>query len=166
MVFRHSTRQVNIRLTGDTVVREVACCWPEDEVACAVGQLENTSRAAVDRAAQEARRRAERELRFWVVMELAESHDPSSVKFVLKTQSRQEYPPLIVETPVRLRELPSGYGGAHGPAVQLGYSVRFPTQGSPGYPPIGPGVRELYLVIKDGVAETSVMFPMPEATWR
>ena len=164
-IFRYSTKQVNVRLSADVIVSEVTCCWPEQEIAFAVAQLGDTSDVAVRRAVGEARRRVEQEMKFWAVIQLSKSRELGSVEFLMRSNLGNEYPPLVIETPVLLRDV-TPLGGGGGMASLLAYSVRFPLQGGPGYPPLSPAVHTLQFVVREGASEVAVDFPIPRLKYR
>jgi hypothetical protein len=156
-----------LRVTPEVTIRGAACCWPKDQIVFAIAKQNDPSDAAVMRAAREARRRAEREIGFAVELVIRKTRDPSSVRFLMRTSTGQTYPPLAVDTPVYLRDVATALDEPNTPPAALyGYDLHFPIQGSPGYPPVGPEVTSLSLVVQDGELEASINFPMPPSQAR
>jgi hypothetical protein len=160
-LFNHSTESVNVRLSADLVFLQATCCWPLDEIAFVVAQEGETSKVRLQRTVNEARKRAERELRFLALIQLSKARDPGTVTFALRTNTGQEYQPLVVEPPVLLQEVPAIHARDEAPAEQLAYAVRFPVRGTPGYPPIDPSVRTLTFVVREGGSEGTASFALP-----
>jgi hypothetical protein len=159
--FRFSLQQP-LRVTPQVTIREAACCWPQDEIAFAIAKQNDRSDEAVNRAARNARRQAEREVGFSLVLQIQRGYDPSSVRFLMRTSSGQSYPPLSVDAPVYLRDVATALDAPDTlPSALYGYDMHFPIQGSPGFPPIGPEVSSLSLVVQDEQLEAAVTFPMP-----
>jgi hypothetical protein len=154
-------QDVNLRASAHVILRSAGCCWPRDEVAFEIARRGDSSDAGVTRAARDALRTAERELKFVLIVQMPKDRDPASIEFALQTGGGQEYPPVVVEEPYYLRDAES-YHDADAPLSGVYYYVvRFPVRGGPGIPPIGPQVRTLYLVLRDGELEASVAFTMP-----
>ncbi len=158
-------QQVNLRVSQDVIIREAAVCWPAEELAYLI--VKNAADdSAVARVARQARRTVETDLKIEVVMQLPKSQDPSSLKFALKTSLGEEYPPLAVEPPTFIRDVASALDPSMPASAMYTYDVHFPIQGSPGFPPIGPGVTSLDLVVKDGTLQATTSFVMPSQIQR
>ena len=159
-VYRWTTKSVNERVSPEVILQDAAMSSPMDEVAFAVARSGGGDEQNADRVAREAARRASREVKFGVVLQISKSRDPSTVQFELRTNAGQKYPPLAVEQPQFLREVTSALDPTTPPGALYGYDVRFPVEGSPGYPPIGADVSALTLVVRDGEAEGSADFAL------
>ena len=154
------TKEANVRVTPEVAVRTVSCGWPADEVAFSIARAGDKSDQGVERAANEARQRTAKEIKFSVIVQLPKSRDRNSLQFFLQASNGQRYPSALVEPPVWIRDVSSALDPSMPASVLVGYDIHFPVQGSPGYPPIGPEVNSLDLVVKDGDSEASVNFPM------
>jgi len=166
-VFRSGAQAVHLRVSSDVILREAGICWPAEEIAFRVAQINEVSAAGVQRAAREALRTSQRQIRFWAVVQVPKSRDPAELQFAMRTSAGVEYPPLPVEAPVYLRDISSALDPGMPPSALYSCMVRFPIRGAPGYPPIGPGVSSLTLVVRDATAETTVSFPLraPATPW-
>jgi hypothetical protein len=162
--YRGAVDLVNVRAAPDVIIREAACCWPTDEIAFAVAAQGDASDAAADRAARQALRRAERELKFVVVIQLPKNRDPedSGITFTMRSSLGQSYPPIAVETPVYVRDVATALDPSMPPAALYSYTIRFPIRGSPGYRPITPDVTSLDLIVQSGESDPArLAFPIP-----
>jgi hypothetical protein len=158
--YSFNTQQVNVRVTQEVIIREAACCWPADEIVFLIAK-QATDDAAVVRVAKQARRQVEQEIKFSVVMQLPKSRDASELKFAMQSSAGTEYPPIAVEQPILIRDVSSALDPTMPASALYGYDIHFPIQGIPGYPPIGPEVSGLVLIVKDGPSQASVSFVMP-----
>lgn len=158
--YKTGMQQVNLRVGQDVIIREAAVCWPAEELAYLIVK-NSADGTAVDRVAKQARRTVETDLKIEVVMQLPKAQDPSSLTFALKTSAGEEYPPLSVEPPIFIRDVASALDPTMPASAMYSYDVHFPIQGSPGFPPIGPGVTSLDLIVKDGTLQAAASFAMP-----
>jgi hypothetical protein len=161
-----STKSVAVRVTPGVMIREATCCWPGDEIAFAIAKQGEGSEAAIARAAQQARKRVGREIKFWVAVQLPKARDPRELTFLMRTNMGQSYPPIAVETPVYLRDIASALDPDLAASALYAFDLHFPIRGSPGYPAIGPEVTSLQLVVQDGDAEATVEFALPRRQYR
>ena len=156
------TQSVNQRLSGNVILREVSCGWPAQEIAFAIAKQGKSDDTAVQMTAREARRRAEKEIKFSAILQLPKDYDVSRLSFSMRSSLGQIYPPIAVEQPIYLRDVSSALDPSMPPSALYAFEVRFPIQGSPGYPAIGPEVTSLQLVVQEGEsAITSPPFLMP-----
>jgi len=163
--FSRSTNDNSVRVSRDVVVRQTCCCYPAFEICYEIARNRDRSETAIRRVVKEALARVERELRFFVYVQLPESRDPTTVQFALRTDRRQEYPPAVVCTPAVVRRVTSGLDPNMPPSVLYCYQVVFLLRGAPGYTPIGPLTRSLYLVVQDGPSEGQIEFSLPRSAW-
>jgi hypothetical protein len=167
-VYSWSTKNVNERVSSDVVVEYAALCFPKDEISFAIANQKDPADGAVKRAVNEALKRTRTEVKFSVVLEVADTRDPKSLKdkdtFEMLTNTGTEpYPPLYVEAPVFIRKVSDALDPTAPPSSLYGYDVHFPLRGSPGYPPIDTSVTTLYLVVKDGQSESRIPFDLTAA---
>ncbi len=155
-------KDVNVRVSSDVILRQAGCCWPQDEICYRVAAGGDRSDAAVNRAVSEALKTIERELRCIAVVQLPRDRDPAKVDFALRTNLGVEYPPIAVETPRWLRDVSPTYDKTQPRSALYYYVVRFPIRGGPGVPPVGPNVRSLSLILRDGDAEGRATFDLPK----
>jgi hypothetical protein len=160
-VFKWRLMDVNVRISADVILRSAGCCWPQDEVCYQVALGGDRSDAGVRRAVNKALRTIERELRCVATVQVPKDRDPASVDFALRTNLGVEYPPVAVETPQWVRDISPTFDKSAPPAALYYYVVRFPIEGGPGVPPVGPNVRSLSLLVRDGEAEGSATFDLP-----
>ncbi len=160
-VFTLRLQDVNVRVSSDIILRSAGCCWPQDEICYRVAAGGDKSDAAVNRAVNEALKTVERELRCVAVVQLPIERDPAKVDFVLRTNLGVEYPPIAVEMPKLLREIDLTWDNTQPRSGLYYYVVRFPIRGGPGVPPVGPNVRSVSLVLRDGDAEGLATFDLP-----
>jgi hypothetical protein len=159
--FTRGVSEANVRVSADVIIRGAQICWPEEEIAYQIALGGDKSDKAVHIAIEEALKRAERQIRFFVTLQLPQTRDPSTLEFFLRTSARKEYPALIVEKPVFERTVVSPYDASAAVSGIYHFTVHFPVRGGPGIPPIGPTVRYLDLVVRDSSSEASVRFELP-----
>jgi hypothetical protein len=159
--FTRGVSEANVRVSADVIVRGAQICWPEEEIAYQIAVGGDKSDKAVHIAVEEALKRVERQIRFFATLQLPKTKDPSTLEFFLRTSARKEYPALIVEEPVFERSVVSPYDASAPVSGIYYFTVHFPVRGGPGIPPIGPTVRYLDLVVRDGSSEGSVRFELP-----
>jgi len=164
--YSRAGQDVSLRVSPDVVVRQAACCWPKDEIAFAIAKQGDASDVGVARAAKQARKRVQREVKFSVVLQMPKARDPATISFQMRSSVGQVYPPIAVETPVYLRDVSSALDPDMPAAALYSFDVHFPIRGSPGYPPIGPEVSYLQLIVEDGDSQATVDFPMPQPQYR
>ena len=158
--FKRGTKDVNIRISPYVIIRQAICRWPVDELVYAIAQGGDSSDAAVRSAVDKAMERCERQIRFRVIVQIPDSYQSSDLTFALRTNIGQQYPPLAIEAPTRLRHIISALDPDLPPSSMWAYEVRFPTQGCPGLPVIGKRITALDLIVKDGELEGVVSFRM------
>lgn len=163
--FTRCTNGNSIRVSTDVVVRQAACCYPAFEICYEIARSGDSSDLGIQRLLKETLPRVGRELRFFVYIQVPESRDPTNVQFALRTDRRQEYPPAVVFTPALVRRVTSGLDPNMPPSALYCYQVVFLLRGAPGYTPIGPLTRSLYLVVQDGPSEAQIEFPLPTSAW-
>ncbi len=160
-------KDVNVSISANVVVTKAAACWPQDELAYEIALKGDDSDQGLQRAADEAMKKLERQMRFIVNVQLPLGRDPSEISFALSTGQRNvEYPPVSVAQPVHLRDYMSALDPNTPPSSLWSYDVWFPIAGSPGYPPIGVGTQSLCLLVKDGDATAEAWFRIPQASLR
>jgi hypothetical protein len=158
--FNRGAQDVNIRVSPYVVIRQATCRWPADEIVYAIAQGGDASDAAIRSAVDNAMGDCERQIRFRVVVQVPDSYQSSDLTFALRTNMGQEYPPLAIEAPTRLRPVVSALDPNLPASSMWAYEVRFPTQGCPGLPVIGKRVSGLDLIVKDADCEGVVSFRM------
>lgn len=163
--FVQSTSGDSVRVSTDVVIRQTCCCYPAYEICYEIARSGDRSDLGIQRVVKDTLPRVERELRFFVYIQLPEARDPTNVQFALRTDRKQEYPPAVVCTPTVVRRVTSGLDPNMPPSVLYCYQVVFLLRGAPGYPPIGPLVRSLYVVVKDGPSEGRIEFILPKSAW-
>jgi hypothetical protein len=159
-LFNRTTKEVNLRLGTDVIVRTAGICLAKDELAFEVAMAGDPSPEGAERVADAALPQINRQVRFTVVLQLAKSHSPEDVTFELQTQQPKPYPALAVEPPQFMKEISSALDPAAPVSAVYGYNVFFGTTGSPGYPALDTGVTSLNLVISAGGASTQVPFSL------
>jgi hypothetical protein len=152
---------INVRVSGDVILRSAGCCYPQDEVCYRVAVGGDKSDAGVRRAVNEALKTIGNELRCLATVQLPKTKDPASIDFALRTSLGVEYPPIAVQTPQWVRDITPIYDASGTSSALYYYVIRFPVRGGPGVPPVGPNVRSLSLIVKDGDAEASATFNLP-----
>lgn|GEM_PF-1421758 len=159
---------VNVRVSQDVILRQASCTMPEGEVAYEICKAGDPSDSGVRRAVNTALKSIEREMKCCAFVQVDATRDPNSIEFFLRTNLAQEYPPILVESPVFVRDVMPAYDPNAKPAKMYRYIVHFPVQGGPGVPPIGPNVSALSLIVRDGEAEAKVNFPLkkPQTSFR
>ena len=166
-VYGGMMRDVNARISADVILREAAACWPQQELAFQIAQNGDETDAGLQRAADEAVRRLERELKFMATVEIPIGRDPADITFAMRTQQGGvEYPPISVSTPFHLRDYTSALDPSTPPAGLWAYDMWFPIAGSPGYPPIDSSVSSICLVVKHGESEAEAWFTLPRPGMR
>jgi hypothetical protein len=160
-VYGSPREEVNTRISPDLIFRQAIACWPKNEVAFEVARQGDASERAVRHAAVEAQRRTERELKFLVILQMPQFRDPAEIQFVMRSNRGNEYPPLAVETPTKLRDILVGLDPNMPPSALYRYEVHFPLTGSPGYPPIDTTVSSVGVVVRDGGSEGEQWFSLP-----
>ena len=163
--FVRSTSDDSVRVSTEVVVRQTCCCYPAYELCYEIARSGDSSDLGIQRVMKETLPRVERELRFFVYIQLPETRDPTNVQFALRTDRKQEYPPAVVCTPTLVRKVTSGLDPNMPPSVLYCYQVIFLLRGAPGYAPISPLVRSLYLVVKDDPSEGQIEFVLPKNAW-
>jgi len=163
--FSRSTNGNSVRVSRDVVIRQTCCCYPAFEICYEIARNRDRSETAIRRVVKDTLPRVGRELRFFVYVQLPESRDATTVQFALRTDRRQEYPPAVVCTPALVRRVTSGLDPNMPPSVLYCYQVVFPLRGAPGYAPIGPLTKSLYLVVRDGPSEGRIEFTLPRSAW-
>ena len=158
--FNRGTQDVSIRVSPHVVIRQATCRWPADEIVYAIAQGGDASDAAIRSAIDNAMDNCERQIGFRIVVQVPDSYQSSDLTFALRTNIGQEYPPLAVEAPTRLRPVISALDPDLPASSLWAYEVRFPTQGCPGLPVIGKRVNGLDLIIRDADLEGVVNFRM------
>lgn len=161
-VFKWRLVDVNVRISSDVILRSAGCCWPRDEICYQVALGGDRSDAGVRRAVNAALKTIERELRCVATVQVPKDKDPANVDFALRTNLGVEYPPIAVQTPQWVRDISPTFDKSAPPAALYYYVVRFPIEGGPGVPPVGPNVRSLSLTVRDGEAEGSATFDLPK----
>ncbi len=151
---------VNIRVSSDVILRSAGLCLPVDEIACQIAAGGDPSDAGIRRAVASAIKTVERELKAIAIVQVSKTRDPASIDFVLRSSTGTEYPPIAVEAPTFLREVTALYDPTAPPAVLYAYTIHFPCRGGPGVPAIGPTVRSITLVVKDGEYSAMAIFPL------
>ncbi len=159
--FKFRLEDINVRVSGEVVLRSAGCCWPQDEICYQVAAGGDTSDAGIRRAVSKAMKMIDHELRCVATVQIPQDRDPASVDFALRTNVGVEYPPIAVETPQWVRNISPTFDTSATPAALYYYVVRFPIRGGPGVPPVGPNVRSLSLIVKDGNAEAKATFELP-----
>jgi len=162
-VYNWSTKSVNERVSTDVVVQDAALCLPKDEIAFAIVKQGDPADSAVNRAVNQTVKQVSSEVKFSVILQLATTRDPNTVQFEMQSSAGGKYPPLAVEEPALIRQVSSALDPTAPPSALYGYDVYFPLRGSPGYPPIDTSVTTLYLVVKDGQAESKIPFDLTYA---
>ena len=153
---------VNLRVSPDVILRQASCTMPDAEVAYEICKAADPSDGGVRRAVNTALKCIERELKCCAFVQVDAARDPNSIEFFLRTNLAQEYPPILVDSPVFVRDVMPAYDPNAKPAKMYRYVAHFPVQGGPGVPPIGPNVSTLSLVVRDGDGEAKVSFPLKE----
>jgi len=151
---------VNIRVSSDVILRSAGLGLPADEIAYQIAAGGDSSDAGIRRAVASALKTMERELKAMAIVQVSKTRDPASVEFVLRSSTGTEYPPIAVETPTFLRDVTATYDPTAIAAALYAYTIHFPSRGGPGVPPIGPTVRSIALLVKDGEYEARADFPL------
>ena len=120
----------------------------------------DASDAGIRHAVATALKTIERELKAIAIVQISKTRDPASIDFVLRSSTGTEYPPIAVETPTFLRDVTATYDPTAPAAALYAYTIHFPARGGPGVPPIGPAVRSLVLLVRDGEYEGRASFPL------
>lgn len=152
---------VNLRVSSDVILRSAGIGLPADEVAYQIAVGGDSSDAGIRRAVTNAIKAMERELKAVAIVQVSKTRDPASVDFTLRSSTGTEYPPIAVETPAFLRDVTAAYDPTAPASALYTYTIHFPSRGGPGVPPIGPTVRSISLLVKDGEYEARVDFPLP-----
>jgi len=155
---------VNIRVSSDVILRSAGLGLPADEIAYQIAAGGDSSDAGVRRGVASAIKTMERELKAMAIVQISKTRDPASIEFVLRSSTGTEYPPIAVETPTFLRDVTATYDPTAPAAALYAYTIHFPARGGPGVPPIGPAVRSLALLVRDGEYEGAVDFPLRSRT--
>jgi len=158
--YAHSMRDVNVRVSPHVIIRSAGCCWPRDTVAFHIAQEGDKSDAAVKRAVQRALKTVEREITFTAMLQIPKSRDEADLEFMLRTNTGIQYPPIVVETPIFIREVISPFDANAPVSAIYQYVAHFPVRGGPGVPPIGPRVSALSLEVIDGDCTGSARFDL------
>jgi hypothetical protein len=164
-LFGKTTREINERLGGGVIVRSVSLCLPQDELTFRVVMAGDPSDEGAKAAADAALQQINRQVRFTTVLQIAKTTRPEDVEFELLTIGGKPYPPVAVEPPEFIAEVPA-YDANSPAAAVYGYNIYFPTTGSPGFPAIGEGTMTLTLVTKAEGASTKVAFNLSKDTRR
>lgn len=154
-------QDVNVSVSADVIIRGAVMCWPREEIAFQVAQAGDTSDRGINQAVDQALRKIEREIRFFATLQIPKTKDLSTLQFALRADGRSEYPALVVEQPMYDRDVSSPFDPGAAPSALYLFTMHFPIRGGPGVPPIGPNVRSLDLVVKDGESEGTVQFELP-----
>ncbi len=163
-VYGHTTKDVNLRLGSDIIVRSAAICLPKDELAFQVAMGGNTTEDGAKRAADAAVQQINRQVKFTVVLQIAKSHKPEDVTFELLASDPKPYPPVTVEKPQFIQDVSSALDPDIPPMTIYGYNVSFSTTGSPGFPAIDTSVSTLTLMIESAGTSTKVSFGLVTGT--
>jgi hypothetical protein len=158
--FQFRLVDVNQRVSADVVLRSAGLCMPQDEVAYQVAVGGDTSDAGIRKAVAKAMKDTERQLRAIAIVQVSKARDPASIGFVLESNTRVQYPAIVVEAPAYIRDVSPGFGQNEKPAAMYFYTAFFPVRGGPGVPPVGPTVRSLSLAVKDGDSEGYTEFAL------
>jgi hypothetical protein len=159
--FGRGLQDANVRVSPDVIIRGASICYPVEEIAFHIACGGDDSDRGVHQTLEQAMRKLQREIRFFALLQLPKARDPSTVQFALRAGSGGEYPALVIEEPIYDRDVSSTFDARAVPSALYYFTVHFPVRGGPGVPPIGPSVRHLSLVIRDGSSEGSVSFQLP-----
>ena len=151
---------VNIRVSSDVILRSAGIGLPADEIAYQIAAGGDSSDAGIRRGVAGAIKTMERELKAMAIVQVSKTRDPASIEFTLRSSTGTEYPPIAVETPTFLRDVTATYDPTATAAALYAYTIHFPSRGGPGVPPIGPTVRSIALLVKDGEYEARADFPL------
>ncbi len=102
-----------------------------------------------------------RQVRFIVVA--ATGEDAGSEVLAVRDDEQtpaHTYPPITVAEPQLLQEVPASLDGEVPPSAEYRYNVYFQSTESPGYPALDFSLRSLDFVIKDGITQGSLHFPL------
>jgi len=157
-VYGHTTKEVNLRVGSDTIIRTAAICLPKDELAFQVAMGGDATEDGAKRVADAAVQQINRQVKFTVVLQIAKSHKPEDVTFELLASDPKPYPPVAVEPPQFIQDISSALDPDIPPMAVYGYNVSFSTTGSPGFPAIDTGATTLTLMIESGGTSTRVPF--------
>jgi len=158
--YAYRVDDVNIRVSSEVILRSAGLGLPADEIAYQIAAGGDSSDAGIRRAIASAIKTMERELKAMAIVQVSKTRDPASIEFVLRSSTGTEYPPIAVETPTFLRDVTATYDPTATAAALYAYTIHFPARGGPGVPPIGPTVRSLALLVKDGEYEARADFPL------
>jgi hypothetical protein len=158
-VYNHTTKDVNQWVGSDIIVRTAAICLPDDELAFQVAMGGDTSEEGAKRIADAAIPQINRQVKFTVVLQITKSHKPEDVTFELLGNDPKPYPPVAVEPPQFVQDIPSLDPDKPTMAV-YGYNVYFSTTGSPGFPALDASVAKLNLLIESGGTSVKVPFSL------
>lgn len=157
-------QEVNLRVSSDAILRSAGIGLPVDEVAYQIAVGGDSSESGIRRGVANAIKTMERELKAFAVVQVSKARDPAGLEFILRSSTGTEYPPIAVETPVFLRDVAAAYDASGSSAALYSYTIRFPSRGGPGVPPIGPTVRSLVLIVRDGEYEAVTTFALRSRT--
>ena len=153
-------QDVNIRVSSDVILRSAGIGLPADEIAYQIAAGGDSSDAGIRRAVASALKTTERELKAFAIVQISKTRDPACVEFLLRSSTGTEYPPIAVEAPTFVREVTAIYDPTAPAAALYAYTIHFPSRGGPGVPAIGPTVRSITLVVKDGEYAATAIFPL------
>jgi len=94
------------------------------------------------------------------MLQIPKSRDEADLEFMLRTNTGIQYPPIVVETPIFIREVISPFDANAPVSAIYQYVAHFPVRGGPGVPPIGPRVSALSLEVIDGDCTGSARFDL------
>lgn len=151
---------VNLRVSSEVILRSAGLGLPVDEVAYEIAAGGDATDAGVRRGVASAIKTMERELKTFAIVQVSDKRDPASIEFILRSSTGTEYPPIAVETPVFVRKVTAAYDPSAPAATLYLYTIHFPSRGGPGVPAIGPTVRSLVLITRDGEYEARTTFPL------